>query len=387
MLATVGLLGEDRLKPWFPRGVCYYDETENARQVLDFLGQPALRQSQLSGLEPMAMQDLGSAKHQGEMHTLALLILLHRLRTLDVDAIDPYVDLERFDPRTYFVQHSRPLTFEEVAAWELGALADELVAIVSAGSPEDVLRLTPPRKHALFPKRQRALLAVLGEVLRGVDQVTSLGSPILYQRDGRTWLRTGYYAAPLDLLVTDASSVDRHLRARAGATGADLEAVRDYHVAVGGFIDLRPHAIVCTARSDEDDDLAGKVARFDDEEALRRHLFSLEPYSFFQTSGLLAVLYRLRSLWTELGEGMLELGTLHEWRWHMPLDRTGHTVLVPGVVEALRQAAEGLEKTTGAERLSGQWGYERLPIPDRRGVIPGVQNGTAAGPAGSSATN
>jgi hypothetical protein len=69
---------------------------------------------------------------------------------------------------------------------------------------------------------------------------------------------------------------------------------------------------------------------------------------------------------------MIELGTMHEWRWHMPQDRLGHTVLVPGVVESLRLVSEGLEKTTGSERLSGQWGYERLVPPDRRGVIPGV---------------
>jgi hypothetical protein len=373
MLATVGLLGEDRLKPWFPGGVCYYVETENTRQVAVFLAQPALRQSQLSGLEPMALQDLGSAKHQAELHTLALLILLHRLRTLDVDAIDPYVDLERFDPRQFFLAQSRPLTFEEVAAWELGALEADLVALVSADSPEDLLRLTPPRKHTLFPKRQRALLEVLNEVLRGVRLVTSLGTPILYDRDGRTWLRCGYYVAPLDLLVTDESSVASHLRQRAAEAGQDLELLRDYHVAVGGFVDLRPHAIVCTARSEAE--LAGRVARFDDEEALRRHLFTLEPYSFFATSGLLAVLYRLRALWFELREAMLELGTLHEWRWHMPQDRLGHTVLVPGVVEAFRLVAEGLEKTTGTERLAGQWGYERKPPPDRRGAIPGVSNG------------
>jgi hypothetical protein len=372
MLATVGLLGEDRLKPWFPNGVCYYTETENTRQVAVFLAQPALRATQLSGLEPMALQDLGSAKHQGELHTLAMLILQHRLRTLDVDAIDPYVDLERFDPRSYFVEHSRPLTFEDVAAWELGALADDLVALASADTPEDLLRLTPPRKHTLFPKRQRALLAVLEEVLRGVHQVTSLGSPILFERDRRTWLRTGYYVAPLDLLVTDGAAVDRHLWERSDEIGAEFEAVRDYHVAVGGFVDLRPHAIVSSARSDDEDDLSSKVARFDDEEAFRRHLRTLEPYSFFATAGLLAVVFRLRALWTELRESMIELGTLHEWRWHMPQDRMGHTVLVPGVVESLRLVSEGLEKTTGSERLAGQWGYERLVPPDRRGVIPGV---------------
>ena len=48
------------------------------------------------------------------------------------------------------------------------------------------------------------------------------------------------------------------------------------------------------------------------------------------------------------------------------------TQSVPGVVEALRMVAEGLEKTTGTERLDGVWGYERRPVPDRRGAIPGL---------------
>src|SRR5439155_27272170 len=163
----------------------------------------------------------------------------------------------------------------------------------------------PPRKPARVPKRQRALLEGLGEVLRGVWQVTSLGSPILYERDGRTWLRTGYYVAPLDLLVTEAAAVVRHLRERHAAApeGTAFEDIRDYHVAVGGFVDLRPEAVVCTARSDLDP-LSGRVARFVDEDALREHLRSLEPYSFFATSGLLAVLFRLRALWTELREAI-----------------------------------------------------------------------------------
>ena len=78
LMARVALFGDDRLSPWFRDGVCYYTETDNSRHVLDFLSQPSLQATQLSGLEPMALQDLGSAKHQAEMHTLALLILVHR---------------------------------------------------------------------------------------------------------------------------------------------------------------------------------------------------------------------------------------------------------------------------------------------------------------------
>jgi hypothetical protein len=373
MLATVALLGDDRLAPWFPGNVCYYAETDNARQVLDFLSQPPLLATQLSGLEPMALQDLGSAKHQGEMHTLALLILLHRLRTLDVDALDPYVDVERFDSRAFFLRHSRALTFEDLAAWEFDALARDMNVLASAEGPEDLLHLTPPREHGLFPQRKRALDRVLGTVLQAAWIGPSLGSPVLFERDAETWLRVGYYVAPIDVLLTERGAVWEWLRKAHAESGnpCSFEDYRDYHVCVGGFVDLRAHAIVCSAKNDEED-LTGKVARFTDERSLGEHLRTLEPYSFFSTCGLVALSFRLRALYGLLREAMIELGTLHEFRWHMPRDDGGHVVVVPGIVDALRLVSEGLEKTTGTERLDGIWGYERRPAPDRRGRIPGV---------------
>jgi hypothetical protein len=380
MLATVGLLGDDRRLPWFHGNVCYYDETDNARQVLDFLAQPALRQTQLSGLEPMSLQDLGSAKHQAELHTLGLLVLLHRLRTLDVDAIDPYVDLTRFDARAFFIDHSRRLTFEDLAAWEFEPIAADVQRLAAAENPEDLLPLTAPRQYDLFPRRRQAVLNLLTEALRAVWAVTSLGSPILYERDGQAFLRAGYYVAPLDLLITGRDTVHRWFREahRDSGNPCSFEDFRDYHVAVGGFVDLRPHAIVCAAKSDRID-LTGFVARFRDEEKLRAHLGTLEPYSFFSTSGLLAVLFRLRALYGLLREAMIELGSLHEWRWHMPRDAGGHILLVPGIVESFRMGSEGLEKTTGTERLSGIWGYERRDVPDRRGSIPGLSEAERSG--------
>jgi hypothetical protein len=245
--------------------------------------------------------------------------------------------------------------------------------LVSADAPEDLVALTPPREHGLFPERREALRRVLDQVLRAVWTVPSLGSPILYEEGGRTMMRTGYYVAPLDLLVTERDAVARWL-ARAHADSGNrcsFEDFRDYHVCVGGFVDLRPHAVVCSARSDRED-LSGRVARFTDPESLRRHLWSLEPYSFFSTCGLLAVWFRLRALYRLLHESMIELGSLHEFRWSMPRDAAGHILVVPGVVEALRMVSEGLEKTTGTERLDGIWGYEPRPVPDRRGTIPGV---------------
>jgi hypothetical protein len=300
-----------------------------------------------------------------------MLVLLQRLRTLDVDAIDPYVDLARFDARSFFVQHSRPLTFEDLAAWEFEPLAADIQRLASAQAANDLLPLTAPRQYELFPGRQQAVLRLLDEALRAVRTVTSLGSPILYERAGQPFLRTGYYVAPLDLLVTRRDAVHRWFRQAHGDSGnpCSFEDFRDYHVAVGGFVDVRPHAIVCSAKSDRTD-LTGYVSRFRDEEKLRAHLSSLEPYSFFSTSGLLALVYRLRALYGALREAMIELGTLHEWRWHMPRDAGGHILVVPGIVESLRMASEGLEKTTGTERLAGIWGYERREVPERRDSIP-----------------
>jgi hypothetical protein len=302
-----------------------------------------------------------------------MLVLLHRLRTLDVDAIDPYVDLSRFDARSFFIQHSRELTFEDLAAWEFDPLAADLQRLAAADTPEDLLPLTAPRQYDLFPGRRHAVLRLLEEAVRAVWMVTSLGSPILYERDGQPSLRSGYYVAPLDLLVTERDSVHQWFRRAHAESGnpSSFEDFRDYHVAVGGFVDLRPHAIVCSAKSDRMD-LTGFVSRFRDDEKLRAHLSTLEPYSFFSTSGLLAVLFRLRALYGALREAMIELGSLHEWRWQMPRDAGGHILVVPGIVESLRMASEGLEKTTGTERLSGIWGYERREVPDRRGSIPGL---------------
>ncbi len=373
VMAVCGLFGDDPLSPWFVNNVCYYTETDNSRQVLDFLAQPALRQAQLNGLDPMALQDLGSAKHQCELHTLGLLILLHRLRTLDCDAIPPYVDLDRFDPRAFFLSHSRVLTFEDFVGWDLERLWRDLTLLAAAEEPEDLEWLTPfrARMHEdLYPRRQEARRRVLETALKAVWQIPSLGTPILFERDGRAMLRTGYYVAPLDLLVTEKDAVARRLREahRASGNPCSYETYRDFHVCVGGFLDLRPHAILSTASNDRED-LTGKVKRFDSVIALRQALHEVEPYHFFTMCGFLAIVYRMQALYALLREAVLELGTLQDFRWQMPRDEHGHILVVPGIVEALRMVAEGLEKNTGTERLDGLWGYERREVPDRRARV------------------
>lgn len=419
VLATVMLLGDDPHHRFFvddpraskgppsggegapadggaPRrgGVCYYAETDNSRQVFDFLAHPTLRHMQLSGLEPMALQDLGSAKHQCELHLLGLLILLHRLRTLDLEAIPPYVDGDRFDARGFFEQASEALTFEEIATWDAATLAADLRTLATAERPEDLHPLLHSLRGSdelLYREVRTARRRVLEEVLQAVRAIPSLGTPIVYERDGRARVRTGFYVAPLEKVLRSTGEIAAHFRGGSSAAAAGngkaappadaFEDVRDYHLCVGGFIDLRPHAIVCTSRYDRD--LAGKIVRVSTADELRAALARVareEPYGFFTTCGVVALLFRLQALGRILAEAMIELGTLQEFRWQMPRDARGHILMLPGAVEAFRMVSEGYEKTTGTERLDGLWGYERRSPPART-VRPRARTREAKGEA------
>jgi hypothetical protein len=360
VLATVGLLGDDPNVPWFANGICYYTETANETQVFDFLSQPVLLAAQLSGIDPMALQDLGSAKHQAELHTLSLLILLHRLRTLDVDAIEEYPDAS-FNARKFFLESSRELTFRDVEQWDVPTLARDLHTLVAADRPGQLLPLKPLVDPGQFGMRDQAHMDVLKLVLDSVFAVTSLGSPIVIEDEDRNAVaRTGYWIAPLGDIVTDDDSLRRLFADSFAKLAPDCtqDEYAGFQMAVNGFIDLRPHAIVSSAKLPAD--IAdGSVTTHRDEASFTHRLASLEPYSFFATCGLLAIVYRLRALGRMLSQARTDLGTMQDWVWTMCRDARGHTYVVPGVVEALRMIAEGQEKTTGTEWLDGIWGYER----------------------------
>jgi hypothetical protein len=348
VLAAVGLLGDDPNVPWFEDGICYYTETANSRQVFDFLYQPVLLEAQLSGISPMALQDLGSAKHQAELHTLALLIVLHRIRTLDIEAIEEYPD-DSFNPRRFFLENSRGLTFRDVEGWDDDELARDLRTLVTADKPGQLLPLKPLIDPNQFGPRDEAHLAVLKVALDAVFTVTSLGSPIVVENEqGETIVRSGYWVAPLGDVVTHEDSL-RKLLENANA---------DFQMAVNGFIDFRPHAVVSSVKLAADI-TDGAVTVHRDAASFAERLASLEPYSFFATCGLLAILHRLRALGRMLTQARTDLGTTQDWLWNMLRDPRGHTFVVPGVVEALRMVAEAQEKTTGTEYLDGMWGYER----------------------------
>jgi hypothetical protein len=359
LLARTAIFGDDPRRSSFPNNICYYTQTDYSRQVFDLLNQPQLRSNQLAGLQPKALQDLGSAKHQAELHTLGLLILLHRLKSLDLDPIPRHVELRTFHPEEYFEEHSRVLTLENVLGWHAEDLARELALLVTARSEEDLA----PLKHFYQndPDLREAAHRVLMAVLHAIWAVPSIGTPLVYEKNGRRRVVTGYYAASIDRIVTHRDRFATYLRERfellsGGGDEVAFERFVEFHVANNGFADLRPVAVLVTARSDHED-LAGKVEVFRDEAAFVDALRRVEPYSYFTTSGLIALLVRLKGLARLAGEVNFRLGTANEFRAHIPYDDRGRPLLVPGVVEAFRMVSEGLEKNTGAERLDGRWGY------------------------------
>jgi len=382
VLATVGLLGDDPNAPWFEDSICYYTESANSKQVFDFLYQPVLLHAQLSGIDPMALQDLGSAKHQAELHTLALLILLHRLRTLDTDALEEY-PRSSFDPKVFLLENSRELTFRDVELWDTTALAAELHTLVTADKPGQLLSLKPTRDPGQFGGRDEAHLAVLKVVLDAVFAVTSLGSPIIVEdASGNAFARTGYWIAPFGEIVTAEDSLARMFAEsfEKSKPNCPIDDYRAFQMSVNGFIDLRPLGIVSSAKVPAD--LApGAVTTHRDDASFSARLATLEPYSFFATCGLLAVVHRLRALGRMLSQARTDLGTMQDWVWTMLRDPRGHTWVVPGVVEALRMISEAQEKTTGTEWLDGIWGYERrLPAMRADEIMEQVKRSASASP-------
>ena len=401
VLAAVALLGDDEINPWFPidqaRGenACYYTETDNARSAFDLLYHASLFESQISGLEPMALQDLGSAKHQAELHLLGLLILIHRLRTLDWDAIDPFPHLQSFSASRFFVDHSRPLTFADIDQWtrdgfaQLDELAEDARTLVAANEPKDLERFTGPAQswENQFQTRARARDLVLSVVLEAVWNAPSLGSPYVFEKDGTFHFRTGWFVAPIESVLTTRRGMGDALRSGFERHAAQWQQkhpsqnlVRfefndyvDLMIAARGFVDVRAGATLVRSL-DEPANLNDVVVRCATEQEFEEALGTIKRYRAFTSSGLLAILYRLRSISRATRTASVELGTQQDWVWHIPRDASSHALVVPGIVEALRVSAEGLEKTTGTEWLDGPWGYQPDRPTDRRYIATAKSN-------------
>ena len=358
LLARTAIFGDDPSRPSFTENVCYYIETDNSRQVFDLTGHPELRRNQVSGLQPKALQDLGSAKHQAELHILGLLIILHRLQTLDLDSIPPHVNLASFDAKEYFEKNSRILTLENVMDWHVEDLSANLQRLASAERIDD---LGPIKSFfQADPDRQRAAHRVLEAAMYAAWAIPSLGTPIIYEEEGKRRVLSGCYAGPIGAIVTHRSQFAAYFRDRfeenEGGSKKSFENLVEFYIATNGFVDIRPIAVLVT-NSSVTSRSSGNVQTFRKEAEFIRALRNIEPYSYFTTSGLIALLLRLKGILGLAQQLDLGLGSANEYRASIPHDERGRPLLVPGVIEAFRMISEGMEKNTGSERLDGRWGY------------------------------
>lgn len=358
LLARVGAFGDDKRYPFFVNNICYYTESDYSRQVFDLLGQPQLHRNQLSGLQPKALQDLGSAKHQSELHILGLLILLHRLRTLNLGALPRHIDLKTFNPYEFFENNSNALTLNQVAAWDVNTLSSDLTKLLTATTELDLESIK--HLYQADPSVQEAIHRVLHAVLLAVHSVTSLGTPVLYEVEGRRRVMAGYYAAPIGKVLTHRDTLDMHLRQeflKAGGGDEDsFERFIEFYCSNFGFLDIRPIAVLVTSPSAQERS-SSVVQIFREEAPFLEALQKLKPYSYYTTGGLIALMVRLKRLYQLSHEIDFKLGSQNEFRVHFNYNEGGHPLLVPGLIEAFRMISEGLEKNTGLERLDGHWGY------------------------------
>ena len=89
VLVSNALLGDDEQKPWFDKhGICYYTQTDNSSLVFSLLNnRMEFRRYQTSAFTTKAFQELGSSKHQAELHMHGIFMLMHKLKNLNPQTI------------------------------------------------------------------------------------------------------------------------------------------------------------------------------------------------------------------------------------------------------------------------------------------------------------
>ncbi len=408
-MVTTAMLGDDPNKPWFDKdGICYYTETENANLVFALLDSRELREQSVKPFALKALQALGSAKHQAELHTLGLYVLLHRLKQFreNKDALEPFI--EQYDARErrlaregdrgfsqspsktkiessqiveLIEKNSGPLYLEDVVA--LGGISNEVIGPLQA--EKDFAQLLNIRGRETLCKflgidygrvrsdekgpLSQALRSMASLIRNYVDSITSLGTPILYRESGKDMIMVGPYVAPLDIAVTHNNTIAQHVASQAQAIGVDPQALFNWHVTNNGFVDLRAEARINTAKRAELG-LENKIKVYKTADEFREAAIAIaREETYFNSSGIIATIERIGGILESLAIADLSYGTHIGWKALFRRARdpeSGMHVLVPGVVEAMRHYQEGLGKTTGTEALYPGRGYFPRPKIERR---------------------
>ena len=370
VLVSNALLGDDQQKPWFDRhGICYYTQTDNSSLVFALLNnRKEFRRYQTSAFSTKAFQELGSSKHQAELHMHGLFILMHKLRNLNPKQISDQITSKYKEQEVKeWVDFNTPkLLIEDVVEYgkDITSLAKSFSDLFAIRSVEDLAKYTGFKGElkGFIKTFYNGLFSALTTTIRSI---TSLGTPIIYRNaDGKDEILAGPYFAPLDLVLETNFSLLEKIDQICGQHNLEREEFINWLVCNNGFTDLRPNAVLNTAKT-YTQGLTDQIKVIGTSTAFRKAINNLklknarnikEEYHY-NTSGLLAYCGRITGLHEQLEQFNISLGTYNGWKALFPIDDHENHILIPGLIEAMRHYAEGLGKITGSEFLYPRYGY------------------------------
>jgi hypothetical protein len=370
VLVSNALLGDDDQKPWFDKhGICYYTQTDNSSLIFALLNnRKEFRKYQTSAFTVKAFQELGSSKHQAELHTHGLFILMHKLKNLSSQNISSMITSKYKEQEVKdFVDTNTPnLLLEDVVSYgkdteTLSTAFSSLLSIKSVGEMAKYTGYTG-ELTGFVKVFFNGLYAAVSQTVRAI---TSLGNPIIFRnKNGNDEILAGPYFAPLDLVLDTNFTLIETIDKLCKENKLDREALINWLVCNNGFVDLRPQAILNTAKTFEQG-LDDHISVIEDADQFRKQVQQLKLKNrrntqeniHFNSSGLLAYCGRITGLYEQLEQFDLSLGTFNGWKALFPIDDKFNHILIPGLVEAMRHYSEGLGKITGTEFLYPKYGY------------------------------
>lgn len=362
--------GDDAQKPWFDEhGICYYTQTDNSSLIFALLNnRREFRDYQTSAFTSKAFQELGSSKHQAELHTSALFILMHKLRNVNPAQVGKEITSKYNGTEVMaFIDKNTPtLLIEDVVNYgaDIAKLGLDFCELFELNSAEDVAKYVG-FKGELKGFLQTFFNHLLSIIKNTIHSITSLGTPIIYtNKEGKDVILSGPYFAPLDLIIKNPYTLNEHLEKEGAKYKMDPQEFFEWVICNNGLADMRPKAVFNTAKIYTEGLVDSiKICATDTEfrklvnTLKQKNGRNLEENYHYSTSGLVAYTSRITGLHEQLSEFDLSLGTLNGWKALFPVDSNNNHPLIPGLVEAMRMYAEGLGKITGTEFLYPKYGY------------------------------
>lgn len=368
ILTYNAIFGDDQQKPWFDKdGACHFTETDNSSLIFSLLGSRAeFRNYQTSAFTLKAYQDLGSNKHQGELHTAGIYMLLHRLKSLNLNLIHhincKYRDSEVME---FVDKNTRPLLIEDIIAYDPHQKAKELAQLLTLNSAEELAEFIGFRGNLESGFIKTFFQHLHNVIKKTIYSITSMGTPIVFQDlDRKEKILAGPYLAPVDLVLSENNTLLKFIESESRRYNLNKRDLYEWLITNQGFIDLRPKANIVTC-NDYKKGLERQIHTTEDLATFEYLIINLQKENnrelkenkYFTTSGIVAFVGRYQGLFKQLNTFDLTLGSFNAWKALFPTDDNNNHPVIPGIVEGMRMYFEGLGKITGSELLYPSYGY------------------------------